>query len=199
MMVIALVSAALLLALMIVTVHRALRYVERHPELLTQTGPRTYQLCQDTFRDIAARYHDLKNDALDRVILAWHSPNGLYYLLTDEGVEERRGADDYRGAYRLRWDQIGGIGLRMQPGFRLADLSRDRMADGALTSGYGFRLLVVPMSGRTMEIVVATTARAEASRAEAVEFAAHLVAVAEQKGKRVNAVGFDRPPAGRRL
>jgi len=191
----AVISALVLLAMLGLVTWRGLRYVARHPELLTQTvaTPRTYLLCQETFREIVARYHTLKDQALDRVILAWQAPNGLYYLLTSYGVEERRSADDYRGAYRLRWDEIGGVGLRMQPEHWAVESGRVRTADSGLYAGYGFRILVVPASGRTMEIGSATD-----ERADAVEFAAHMVAVAEQKGKKVNALGFDRAPVFRR-
>lgn len=187
----ALVSTGVLLVALIVTVRRGLHYVARHPELLTTHGPRAYTLCQDTFRDLAARYHVLKTEQLDRISVAWHSPSGLYYLLTDEGIEERPEADDTRRAYRLTWEQIGGIGLRMQPGFRVVGTGRNRHRAAAASLGYAFWLLVVPLSGRTIEIHLATD-----DRAESVEFAAYVVALAEQKGKRVNAVGFDRPPVG---
>lgn len=189
------ISALVLLALLVMVTRRGLRYVARHPELLTQVtaSPRTYLLCLETFREIVARYHTLKGQPLDRVILAWQAPNGLYYLLTSDGVEERRSADDYRGAYRLRWEQIGGVGLRMQPDHWAVESGRAGDADSGLYAGYGFRLLVVPASGRTIEIGIATD-----ERADAVEFAAHMVAVAEQKGKKVNALGFDRPPILRR-
>lgn len=173
---------------------RALRYVRAHPELITNGTPLDYQLCQTTLQRVVARYHEIA--AQNRrpsatVLIAWQSPNGAVYTISGTGIEERR--DPYHQAYTLVWSDIGGVGLRMQPGFKVLDKDRDGRADSRITTGYMVNLLIVPITGSTMTIPIPVN-----HRTDAIDFVAYTLLLADKMQKRINVFGFDRPPAPRR-
>jgi hypothetical protein len=173
---------------------RALRYVRAHPELITNGTPLDYQLCQSTLQQVVARYHEIAarhTRPSATILIAWQSPNGAVYTISGTGIEERR--DPNRQAYTLVWSDIGGVGIRMQPGFKVLDKDRDGRADSRITTGYMVNLLIVPITGSTMTIPIPVN-----HRADAVDFVAHTLVLADRMHKRINVFGFDRPPAPRR-
>lgn len=181
-----LISAVVLGLAIIVVIWRGLDYARQHPELVTDSTPLAYQRCQITLKRIIERYKEIKASGEIPSPVAWQAPNGARYTASDQGVEQRR--DGLR--YFLAWEEIGGVGVRMQPGFTLADMNRDGWPDSQLTTGYTFHLLIVPISGDTMNIRIATD-----ERAESIEFVAYTIALAERQEKRINVFGFDKPPA----
>lgn len=192
-MLLLLIISAVVLGLAIVAViWRALDYARQHPELVTDGAPLAYQRCQMTLKRIIDRYQEIKNSDEIRapVIVTWHAPNGAHYTASDQGIEQRRDSLPEARRYILPWDEIGGVGVRMQPGFTLTDRNGDGWSDSQVTTGYSFYLLIVPLSGDTMNIRIATE-----DRSDAVDFAAYVIALAEQQEKRINVFGFDKPPA----
>ncbi len=169
----------------------ALRYVRRHPELVTHGTPLAYQLCQNTLRQVIERNQAIAQHVSAQTLFAWQAPNGYMYTVSGQGVEERR--ESGRAEYSLNWAEIGGIGVRMQPGFRIYDYDRDGRADRRVTTGYSFHVLIVPLTGTTIIIPIPIN-----NRADAVDFVAHTLALADHMKKRINVFGFDRPPAPRR-
>lgn len=116
---------------------------------------------------------------------AWYAPNKNVYTITAQGVQERRDISLTDAAYFLSWDDIGGIGMRMQPNF-----SNIRNPDGSrLVTHYSFHFLIVPLSGSTIDIAFPID-----GREDAIDFAARALVVADQMKKRVNLFGFDKPP-----
>jgi hypothetical protein len=170
---------------------RAMTYVRTHPELITNGTPLAYQLCQNTLQHIIARYKEIAGQQVASAVIAWQAPGGTVYTISRTGIEERR--DPNRPPYTLAWADIGGVGVRMQPGFKVLDHDRDGRADSRVTTGYAFHLLIVPVTGDTMVIFIPTN-----NRTDAVNFVAHTLALAEIMQKRINVFGFDRPPAPRR-
>jgi len=186
-------TTLLLVLALIVVLQRALDYLKLHPELVTNGTPLAYQRCQGTLRQVIQRYRDIVDHVtLDKVMI-WPSPNGNRYTISAAGIEEHRQISPDSQKYALPWDDIGGVGIRMQPGFTLADRNRDGLADSQFTSGYTFHMLIVPISGKTMNILIPTD-----ERPDAVDFAAHTIALAERMDKRINVFGFDKPPAPHR-
>ncbi len=182
-----LISAILLVAAIIAVIWRGLDYARQHPELVTDSTPLAYQRCQTTLKRIIDRYKEIKESAAGPSPVTWQSPNGARYSASDQGVEQRR---EGLPRYFLPWEEIGGVGVRMQPGFTLADINRDGWPDSQLTTGYTFHLLIVPISGVTMNIRIATD-----DRPDAIEFVAQTIALAERQEKRINVFGFDKPPS----
>lgn len=182
-------TALVLLAILSLVIARALTYVRQHPELLTHGTPPAYQRCQNTLLQVIERYKEIAGQVAPNVTINWQAPNGARYAVSDLGVEERREA----APYFLRWSDIGGVGVRMQPGFRLVDTNRDGSPDNQYTTGYSFYLLIVPITGPTMNVFIPTD-----GRDDAVDFAAHTIVLAEGRQKRINVFGFDRPPAPHR-
>ncbi|MBI5958423.1 MAG: hypothetical protein HY866_06810 [Chloroflexi bacterium] len=184
-------TAVILVVLLVIVITRALDYLRYHPELVTNGTPLAYQLCQITLRQVIERYKQIEKESGEPVNVSWQSPNGYRYTVNKRGIEERY-ADlpEGRGVTFLAWDDVGGVGVRMQPGFTLAGSRRESWVENQYTSGYTFHLLIVPISGATMNIRIPTD-----DRPEAVEFAAHTIALAEQQQKRINVFGFDKPPA----
>ncbi len=180
----------LLLVLGLIGQH-AWRYVRVHPELITDGTPLAYQLCQNTLRQVITRYQEIAGQRAASTVIAWQAPSGVVYTIRREGIEERR--DPGRPPYALTWNDIGGVGVRMQPGFKVLDQDRDGRADSRITTGYMFHLLIVPITGHTMVISIPTN-----NRIDAVNFVAHTLALADAMQKRINVFGFDRPPAPRR-
>lgn len=184
----ALLTALLLLGIIVFVVWRGLDYLHRHPELMTDDAPASYRGCHTTLDEVVARYKQIEHQVTPRTVAAWQSPNGRLYTVSYEGVKERRSSAD-QGVYSLHWSQIGGVGVRMQPRFIFPD-ERGGRVETAVTTGYSFHLLVVPVSGDTMDVLIPTT-----GSAEAINFVAHVIALAERMDRRVNVFGFDRPPA----
>lgn len=193
MLVAALITALILLAVTVAVLLRALGYVHQHPELVASEAPLDYARCQNTLSRIVARYHEIAPLALGTGVLSWKSPFGHIYLLSAAGVERRRTPAPASATAALRWADIGGVGVRMQPGFSFADSDGDGSTDRQTTTSYTFALIIVPFQGRTMTIPIPTD-----DRADAVDFAAHVLAQAERMHKRINVFGFHKPPAPRR-
>lgn len=188
MLLVPLLTAFLLLAAIIGVVSHAQTYLQRHPELMYGSPPLAYQLCHLTLAQVVERYQFVKPRLSSIAALTWDAPDGRRYAVTQEGVEARRGA--HHNVNRLSWERIGGVGIRMQPGFRFADENRDGVPDNQYTLDYSFHLLIVPTSGATMDVLIPLH-----DRAAAVDFVAHALAWAEQRGKRINTFGFDKPPS----
>lgn len=184
---IALVTGFILLALTIAVLLRALAYLHEHPELITNGAPPAYQRCQRTLQQIVQRYQQIAPLRDDGVLLVWQAPTGAVYTLSGHGLECRRPP---AAVEALPWLEVGGVGVRMQPGFSFADRDRDGVTDHIRTTSYTFALIIVPFQGPTLTIPVPTD-----NRDDAVNFAAHLLALAEAKQKRINVFGFDKPPA----
>jgi hypothetical protein len=178
-------TAISLLVAIIWVIFRALDYIQQHPELVTAGEPLAYQRCHATLYAIILRYKQIKQRSPTRAFFGWAAPNGRVYRVSSGGVEEQRSSV----RYHLRWSDIGGVGLRMQPGFRLADEDRDGWVDSRYTTGYSFHLLIVPLSGDTIEVQIPVN-----GRDDAVDFVAFTIIFAEQERKRVNIFGFDKPP-----
>ncbi len=193
MLVVALITALILLAATTAVLLRALSYVHQHPELVTSETPPDYLRCQTTLQRIVQRYHEIAPLTLGASTLAWKSPSGHIYTLSTAGVERRRALAPPSATATLRWADIGGVGVRMQPGFSFADYDRDGSTDRQTTTSYTFALIIVPLQGNTMTIPIPTD-----DRADAVDFAAHVLAQAERMHKRINVFGFHKPPAPRR-
>lgn len=188
MLLLGMIVSALVLALLWGLVFwQARRYVRRHPELITTGIPVGYVRCQRTLRRVLARYREFLAADLRNTTITWQSPLGFRYTLSEDGIDQQHG-DTHR--YTLRWDEIGGVGMRMQPGFTFKDEDRDGRTDMRRTTSYGFYLLIVPHSGRTMSIHIPTD-----DRPDAVDFTAYTLVLAEQRRKRINVFGFNRPPA----
>ena len=189
-LIIALISAVILLGITVIVTLRALGYIQQHPELITNGAPLAYQRCQQTLTQVIERFKTLQQQGGGSLLFAWQSPGGRVFTVSDKGVEQRTESSGINPIILLRWSDIGGVGVRMQPGFRLVDVNRDGHTDGQHTTGYSFHLLIVPFSGSTMNIYIPTN-----DRSDAVEFVAHTLVMAERMDKRINVFGFDRPPA----
>jgi hypothetical protein len=192
MMTAACLSALVLSALLVFVGWRARQFVRRHPEILTATTPYTYQRCHTTLDAVITHYKTIQHDDTPRII-GWQAPNGQLYIVSDEGIRQRRSIHADTDVYFLAWRDIGGVGVRMQPGFLSADKNRDGSPDRLYTTGYSFHLLIVPITGQTMDIPIPLN-----QQDDAVRFVAHTIALAERKGRRINVFGFDKPPAPQR-
>lgn len=190
-MLLPILSAAVLLGVFVSMMLRGVAYVQRHPEVAQHGAPLAYQLCHLTLVHVVERYHQVGQRAAPALSATWHAPGGRRYLVTGEGVEAQRGGG--QALYRLPWDRIGGLGIRMQPGFRFADENRDGSTDNQYTIDYSFHLLIVPLSGATIDVPIPLR-----DHTQAVDFVAHALVLAEQHGKRVNTFGFDKPPSAYR-
>jgi hypothetical protein len=193
MLVVAVISAIVLAIMIVLVVLRALDYLQQHPELVTNGEPLAYQRCQITLAQVIARFKEIKPGITPDRIVTWQASIGSHYTVSYQGIEERRDSVGSAPAMSLTWDNIGGVGVRMQPGFTITDANRDGWPDRQYTTGYSFHLLIVPFSGGTMNIHIPTN-----DRADAVDFVAHAIALAERMDKRVNVFGFDKPPAPHR-
>jgi hypothetical protein len=187
MLVLAILTALVLLVTTILVVFRALDYVHQHPEILRADVPVTYQRCQITLFEVIDRYKQIEAQFTLRSIVTWRSPSSRFYRVSSGGVEEQR---ETGSTYRLDWEDIGGVGIRMQPGFKVVDHNRDGWADSQYTMGYSFNLLIVPISGSTMDIYIPTD-----GHPDAVNFVAFTIAFANHMKRRINVFGFDKPPA----
>jgi hypothetical protein len=189
MFVIPIITGLIVLGALIIVILRAVDYVSQHPELVTNGTPLAYQRCQATLMQIVERYKEIEARFDAHAIILWQATSTLRYTVSAQGVEEQRAASD-RTRYFLPWHDIGGVGIRMQPGFKVIDHNRDGWPDSQLTTGYTVHLLIVPISGSTMNIFIPTN-----ERDDAVQFVAHTITLAEHNQKRINVFGFDRPPA----
>ena len=192
MLVAAIIIAILLLLAIILVLGRALDYIKQHPELITNGTPLAYQRCQVTLTRVVARFKEIEGALAPGDTITWNAPDGYHYTLDRRGIERQR-ATAPNGAYFLAWENVGGVGVRMQPGFSLVDHNGDGWADSQYTTGYSFHLLIVPISGHTMNILIPTN-----DRDDAVDFAAYTLALADQQKKRINVFGFNRAPAPHR-
>lgn len=186
----AIVTAVILVAIFASITLRALHYVGQHPELITNDMPPAYARCQHTLLQIIDRCQLLETLPPHHDEFSWHAPSGFVYRITDAGIEERREGAARSHAYFLRWHDIGGVGLRMQPGFRLVDRDGDGYADSQYTVDYAFYLLVVPLHGRSINVQVPTD-----HHQDALNFVAHTLMLAQRKRRRISVFGFDKPPA----
>jgi hypothetical protein len=183
----AIISSLILLILILVIARRALDYIDQHPEVMTGSAPLAYRRCHVTLSQIIARYKQIEGQITLRTATAWRSANGRLYTVSGEGIAEHRDASG-QDVYHLRWEDISGVGVRMQPGFRITEIGNQ--PDSLYTTSYSFHLLVVPGNGATMDIVIPIT-----GREDAVHFAAQIIALAVQQAKRVNLFGFEKAPA----
>lgn len=189
----AIISAFCLLFLFIMVLRRAFHYLSEHPEIVAQTPPPAYDRCHVTLSEIVTRYQQIKHGLLSQTTKRWQAFNGRTYTVNRTGMQEQRETSPTRG-YHLSWGQIGGVGVCMQPGFTVLAGARDAKSSARVTSGYTFHLLIVPISGSTIDIPIPLQEE-DGAHYQAVEFAAYTLALAEQQSKRVNVFGFDRPPA----
>lgn len=185
-----LASGMVVLLLTLAVLLRALRYLRLHPELTQTPIPVSYIRCQRTLAQVIERFRALERGHVAAMSLDWESPGGFSYTISEPGIDQRRGA---KHRHYLPWHAVGGVGVRMQPGFRHADRNRDGFVDSRYTVGYAFYLLVVPVSGHTMSIQIPTD-----GSADAIEFTALLLALAQHHRKRINVFGFNKPPAPHR-
>ncbi|MBN1679939.1 MAG: hypothetical protein JW966_06575 [Anaerolineae bacterium] len=188
----ALISALVLLAVTCIVIQRALAYVNAHPEITSRGSPVSYQRCHTTLLDVIERYHQIRNQIEAGLHVSWQSPLGGYYTIDHSGVTEHW-LSSQKTAGHLPWHRISGVGIRMQPGFRFIRPDMDTTSHNSVTTGYSFHVLVVPLSGRTMDIIIPID-----GQNDAISFVAYMVALAENRGKRINTLGFDKPPASRR-
>lgn len=179
-------TAVLLVSALIVVVLRALDYLKEHPELVTDGTPLAYQRCVITLRQVIERYKQIEPETAVPLSVRWTTPGGTRYVSTDRGIEEHH--EDQR-VYALDWDEVGGIGIRMQPGFSTRGTTRLEKVDNMVASGYSVYMLIVPISGPTISVLVPTD-----DRSDAVDYVAYTIALAERAGKRINVFGFDRAP-----
>jgi hypothetical protein len=184
MLLFSLVSSVVLLVALLVVMFNAYLHLRKYPphptEGLAQPG---YDQCHQTLAQITTRFHTIKDAQIP--MIGWYAPNKCIYTITPQGVQERRNIHVNEASYFLAWEQIGGIGMRMQPNF-----SNIRNPDGSRpVTHYSFHFLIVPMSGSTIDIQFPVD-----GRAEAIDFAAGMLALAGQRHKRVNLFGFDKPP-----
>jgi hypothetical protein len=149
-----------------------------------------YEHCQITLREVIERSKAIEKTISPDALIAWKAPNGHFYRVSSRGVEEHRSGNH---VYHLAWNHIGGVGVRLQAGFKVVDANRDGLADTRYTTGYSFLLLIVPVSGDTMTIRIPTP-----GRADAVDFVAQTLALAGHLKKRVNVFGFNKRPAPHR-
>jgi hypothetical protein len=187
MLALGLFTASLLLFAFVFVMTRALDYVRLHPEVVSGSAALAYEQCQTTLRQVIARSREIESQMSPSTLIAWQAPNGHYYTISRKGVEEHR--PNHR-VYHLDWPHIGGVGVRMQPGFRVTDANRDGWVDTRYAVGYTFVLLIVPLSGETITIPIPTY-----ERPDAVDFVAQTLALAGHLNKRVNVFGFNKPPA----
>ncbi len=190
MLALGLFTASLLLFAFVFVLTRALDYVRQHPEVLTGSAALAYEQCQSTLRQVITRSREIETQISSNTLIAWQAPNGHFYTISPEGVEEHR---PNRRVYYLEWHHIGGVGVRMQPGFKVTDANHDGWVDTRFTVGYSFILLIVPLSGDTITIPIPTH-----ERPDAVDFVAQTLALAGHLKKRVNVFGFNKPPAPHR-
>lgn len=190
MLALAILTAVLLSAAFVLVILRALHYIRHHPELITNDAPPAYARCQQTLLQIIARCQQLEMLPHGDGARTWQAPSGFVYHISDSGIEERRQSTNRPQTYALDWRDIGGVGLRMQPGFKLVDRNGDGYADSQYTVDYAFYLLVVPISGRTMNIPIPTD-----QQHDAIDFVAHTLMLAQRNQRRISVFGFDRPPA----
>jgi len=182
-------SALALLVMIIVVLFRAQDYVRTHPEIITGGVPLAYWRCQETLDRIIRRYKELEPGVTAVTAVTWQGLSGRHYIVNNDGLTERREFPE-SGEYALPWDRISGVGMRMQPGFRLIE---DRRAESSYAVGYSFHLLIVPTSGPTIDILIPT----DECQTDAVEFTAQTLALTEHMGKRINLFGFDKMPGAR--
>ena len=187
MLAVTVITALILLAALVLTTWRALGYIRQHPELLTDTAPPAYARCQETLRQIVARYQLLEALPAAEGPVTWRAPSGLIYDVSEGGITERR---ERSPGYHLRWPDIGGVGLRMQPGFKLVDRDGDGTADNQFTVDYAVYLLIVPLSGRTLNVPIPTD-----QSDDAIMFVARTLVLARRKQRRISVFGLDKPPA----
>jgi hypothetical protein len=182
MLAVALFTASILLFVLIAVLTRALDYIRRHPEVMSEGSAQAYERCQVMLRRVIARSQEIASAISPDALIAWQSPNGRFYTVSGGGVEEQQ---TNSRVYHLGWSEIGGVGVRMQPGFKLVDADYT-----GRTTSYSFYLVIVPHSGETMTILIPTH-----ERTDAVEFVAQTLALAGYFKKRVNMFGFNKPPA----
>ncbi len=191
---VALLTAAIVFVVMICTLLRALDYIRHHPEVMTNATPLSYHQCQMTLRRIIRRYHEIMEKTnRERALFAWKSLSGHVYTVSEQSIERHHASLTGSATDVLRWEDIGGVGIRMQPDFAFADHNRDGAPESQLTTGYTFSLLIVPFSGSTMNIHIPID-----NYDDAIDFVAHTLALAERMQKRINVFGFYKPPAPRR-
>jgi hypothetical protein len=190
MLALSLFTASLLLFAFVFVMTRALDYVRQHPEVVSGSAALAYEQCQTTLRQVIARSREIESQMSPNPLIAWQAPNGHFYTISRKGVEEHR---PNHHVYHLEWPHIGGVGVRMQPGFKVTDANRDGWVDTRYTIGYTFILLIVPLSGDTITIPIPTY-----ERPDAVDFVAQTLALAGHLKKRVNVFGFNKPPAPHR-
>jgi hypothetical protein len=190
MLALGLFSASLLLFAFVYVMTRALDYVREHPEVVSGSAALAYEQCQTTLRQVIARSREIENHMSPNTLIAWQAPNGHFYTISRKGVEEHR---PNNRVYYLDWPHIGGVGVRMQPGFKVTDANRDAWVDTRRTVGYSFILLIVPLSGDTITIPIPTY-----ERPDAVDFVAQTLALAGHLKKRVNVFGFNKHPTPHR-
>lgn len=185
-------TALLLLCALLFMLSRALDYVRRHPDVMIGNATLAYQYCQTTLQQVIERSKEIEATmgTAPETLIAWQAPNGRFYTVSGQGVEEHRPG---RQVYHLAWSHIGGVGVQLQPGFKVVDANRDGWVDTRYTTGYSFYLLIVPVSGDTITITIPAY-----GRADAVDFVAQTLALAGHLKKRVNVFGFNKPPAPHR-
>jgi hypothetical protein len=86
------------------------------------------------------------------------------------------------------WDSVSGIGVEMAPMYRYAPPSRSFWdISTQVNTGYQFNLLIVPSNGSTLTIRLPLR-----NNDAAVNFAAHVLAFARFRNRRLSHIGFDK-------
>ena len=152
MLAVAVITALILLAALVLTTWRALGYIRQHPELLTDTAPPAYARCQETLRQIVARYQLLEALPAAEGPVTWRAPSGLIYDVSEGGITERR---ERNPGYHLRWPDIGGVACVCSPASNWSIVTATA-ADNQFTVDYAVYLLIVPLSGRTLNVPIPT-------------------------------------------
>lgn len=86
------------------------------------------------------------------------------------------------------WDAVSGVGVEMAPIYHYAPASRSFWdISTRVNTGYAFNLLIVPLNGSTLTIRLPLR-----NNDAAVNFAAHVLAFARHRNRRLSHIGFDK-------
>jgi hypothetical protein len=88
----------------------------------------------------------------------------------------------------LSWEAVSGIGVEMTPIYAYAPAMRSFWdVSTRVNTGYRFNLLIVPISGATLTIQLPLR-----GNEAAMNFGAHVLALARYHERRLSHIGFDK-------
>ena len=170
-----------LLWMVLVFGRRFYAYAQRHTGF---TAKQAYEACHLTLDRVVVAAWTLVPNAASLPAISWDR-----FTVSAAGILVTRAEVPGHALVPFTsWDNVSGVGLEMRPLYHYAPATRSFWHIATrVNTGYQFNILIVMFKGETIAISIPLR-----ENDAAVQFAAHILALARTRERRLSLMGFDK-------